>query len=240
MADMSAPPPLPSPPPPFLQRHAQAQEALDALPAHRELVQQQQELQVSGLFYSCGCKVASCWQVGMAEVMRQQFGLLPGLGTGQLMLMLTFGELPTVCFPTPPTLQARISGLESDLAAMRVDIKASQDKMRSANTSIAALEKVGPFFLSFGRGEWEARGQGRAGSGGAGQGGASRTVPPASPPCCLLRQLCRPSVSRLQEREEGVAPELERAEDAITEARREVRSAGSGSSLPSPSVMHRC
>lgn len=87
------------------QRHAQAQEALDALPAHRELVQQQQEL------------------------------------------------------------QARISGLESDLAAMRVDIKASQDKMRSANTSIAALEK---------------------------------------------------------EREEGVAPELERAEDAITEARREV------------------
>lgn len=30
----------------FLQRHAQAQEALEALPAHRELVQQQQELQV--------------------------------------------------------------------------------------------------------------------------------------------------------------------------------------------------
>lgn len=39
--------------------------------------------------------------------------------------------------------QARISGLENDLASMRVDIKASQDKVRSANANIAALEKVG-------------------------------------------------------------------------------------------------
>lgn len=33
-----------------------------------------------------------------------------------------------------------------------------------------------------------------------------------------------------------MAPELERAEDAITEARREVRGAGSSSALPSPLV----
>ena len=74
---------------PLLQRHAQAQEALDALPAQRELVQQHQELQVSRMFYRCRCRVASCWQVGMVEVLRQQFRLLL-FSTCQPMLMRTY------------------------------------------------------------------------------------------------------------------------------------------------------
>lgn len=60
------------------------------------------------------------------------------------------------CPPCPPLLplltlpnaraaasQARISGLESDLALMRVDIRSSQDKARAAAKDIEALAKVG-------------------------------------------------------------------------------------------------
>ena len=157
----------------LLQRHAQAQEALEALPAHRELVQQQQELQVRlrlecvfAFSQACGwCAVrTTCNPVRRCASATQQWLQLPCSMAcwlcraprlaAHLRHRLPFwapvkpaAVRPKIRRPIVSPPQARISGLENDLASMRVDIKASQDKVRSASANIAALEKVGGWEL---------------------------------------------------------------------------------------------
>lgn len=116
-----------------MQKQARAAEALEALPAQRELVAAQQELQV------CGCLDGLAGR-GHGLLLRQQKG---NSLRRQALQSIHIHRPHLNSYPPIRLPQARISGLESDITMLRVDIKSSQDKAKSAQKDAEALTKVG-------------------------------------------------------------------------------------------------